>query len=330
MTNTHEGKGFHLAILVGLGLCFVALVALQFIKPVHLATKAPKTVMASQSPIQTLPAKQATENDPRLSASKLDHAFAKLGYELPSLLRDDVVVPRIFISTLPYDLAALTQTEDRKSLFFRTLLPLILKINEEIVHKRSKVWRLKHRLSLEQAILPQEHIWLDATFRLYNVTNQDFDQLLRRMDMVPPSLALAQAAEESGWGTSRFAREGNALFGQWTHNPNDKGLLPANRAQGKTHRIKAFDSLVESFDAYIHNLNTHKAYQRLRIKRADMRKNRKPINGHNLASELDKYSERADKYVASLHAIIKKNDLARFDKARLDTTEIKSLTDLLI
>lgn len=337
MASTCDRKGFNLATLALLGASFIGLCALQWINPVDRTSKAPHAVLPlpsaqkiNKANIDAMPGKDPAAQAGRFTVSDINHTFAKLGYELAPVLDGEAVVPRLFLNSLPYDLATLTQTEERKSLFFRTLLPLVLKINETIVAKRSKLWRLRHRLSLGQAIHAEERIWLDSIFNRYSVKQNDFDELLRRMDVVPPSLALAQAAEESGWGTSRFAREGNALFGQWTHNPNDKGILPAGREEGKTHRIKAFDSLAGSLAAYVHNLNTHKAYQKLRVERALMRDERDGIKGHQLATKLDKYSQRGDQYVASLQAIMKKNDLMRFDTTKLDDSEISDLTGPLI
>lgn len=325
MPEIRESKVFNFAALALLGCCVIAVGALQWQRPVNTISKAPQAVLpmgkakiVGKAGIDTMPGKDDVRYSGRLTVSDLYHKFAQLGYELAPVLEGSQAVPRLFLSSLPYDLKAIKKTEERKSLFFRTLLPLVLKINEDIIANRTKVWRLHHRVNLAQSIHAEERIWLDAAFSRYGVKQNDFNQLLHKMDVVPPSLALAQAAEESGWGTSRFAREGNALFGQWTFNPKDKGIVPAGRTEGKNHRIKAFDDLSGSLKAYVHNLNTHKAYRKLRTKRLSMRTQRQNLDGYKLATTLDKYSERGEQYVLGLQSIITKNNLHRFDATTLD------------
>ncbi len=135
--------------------------------------------------------------------------------------------------------------------------------------------------------------------------------MLRRVDGVPPSLVLAQAAEESGWGTSRFVREGNALFGQWTWTDDHRGIVPAEREEGESHRIRAFSSVKGAIQAYVRNLNTHPAYDRFRLQRA------LGASGYDLTATLDKYSERGLKYVETLRTIMQSNRLIALDQARL-------------
>ncbi len=328
MAEVHQSKGFQLTILGLLGVCCIAVVMAQIFYPANTTSKAPASVLPlakskhiAKADIDALEGRKDKYGEGRLSASELDSQFNEIGYQLDPVLKGENSVPRLFISALPYDLAMVKQSDERKSLFFRTLLPLVLKINEEIVSNRAKVWRLRHRLTMGLALQGEDRVWLNAAFSRYRIEAQDFDLLLERMDVVPASLALAQAAEESGWGTSRFAREGNALFGQWTFNPKDKGIVPAGRAAGKTHRIKAFDDLTGSLKAYVRNLNTHKAYQKLRVLRRVMRDGRESLNGHKLATALDKYSERGLDYVTGIQSIINKNDLQRFDGVSLDEAE---------
>ena len=137
-----------------------------------------------------------------------------------------------------------------------------------------------------------------------------------RVDAVPASLALAQAASESGWGTSRFASLGNSLFGQWTWG---KGLKPAEQRAGThgDHRIAAFDTTGEAAYAYALNLNTQGAYRDLRLKRADLRRHNQRISGSVLAETLLKYSERGQAYVDDLKALIRQNRLDDADDAYL-------------
>ena len=140
------------------------------------------------------------------------------------------------------------------------------------------------------------------------------------MDIIPPALALAQAAEESGWGTSRFVIEGNALFGQWTVE-GDRGIVPARRDADRSHKIKAFETLLDAVRAYARNLNTHRAYRKLRTQRQRMRLDGTPIRGRRLIETLTSYSERGVDYVKDLRAIMTVNKLDGLDAAKLSQSE---------
>jgi Bax protein len=150
----------------------------------------------------------------------------------------------------------------------------------------------------------------------YEVPEGDLDELQRRVDVVPASLALAQGAEESGWGTSRFARQGNAVFGQRTFRKGD-GLVPLRRAQGQRYEVKAFNSLYTSVRSYVWNLNTHFAYKSFRSKRAALRNGGKPLNGYALTGTLERYSERGKKYIDTIRVIMRANRLHDFDDVQL-------------
>ncbi|WP_419798124.1 MAG: glucosaminidase domain-containing protein [Terasakiella sp.] len=324
MADMKESKGFQWTVLTLMGFSLALLIALQISAPTNTTSKAPKAVLKLPTEVAKLPASKEDlkpikleKSSKSLSVNELTTAFDKIGYRLKNIREGDGSVPRLFLASLPHDLATVTQTDERKALFFKALLPLILKNNEEILAERARVLRLHHRMNLGLDVIAQEKIWLKATFERYKVRGQKFDQLLKKIDIVPPSLALAQAAEESGWGTSRFVREGNALFGQWTFNQNDDGIVPAQRGDDQTHRIKAFDSIKDSLRAYMHNLNTHTAYKSLRAKRAFMRRTRQPIKGSTLATALDKYSERGEQYILSLKTIMDKNNLPLYDTVTL-------------
>ena len=160
-----------------------------------------------------------------------------------------------------------------------------------------------------------DRAWLAELTDRYKVDGGDVDELLRRVDAVPPSLALAQAAIESGWGTSRFAVEGNALFGQRTWDRGD-GIAPAERAVGATHAVKAFPSLADSVGAYMLNLNRASAYRKFRDRRAELRRRGGPLSGLELAETLTLYSTERANYVRKVAAIIRQNRLQAFDPCR--------------
>jgi Bax protein len=248
------------------------------------------------------------------SVDHLTRVFKRADFNLGDVAQGKEPVPRVFVKRLPGDLSNLREVEARKDVFFKALLPLVLKVNEELRTDRRRLWSIKSKKRLGRKLGAVDRLWLIVMTERYHVKRGDIDALLDRVDVVPPSLALAQAAEESGWGTSRFVRQGNALFGQWTWSGD--GIAPLERADGKTHKIKAFSSLLESVRAYALNLNTHRAYKRLRRARARMRASG-ALDGYALAGYLDKYSERGDAYVETLRTIMDANQLRRFEGAEL-------------
>ena len=247
--------------------------------------------------------------------------FNEIGYTAEQWQAGIREIPRIELTHIPQRWQEVTQTlpiSDKKNIFFRLTGSGILQSNEKILNERQR---------LQQAIKKNDidgNEWLAALAVKYRVIKQEADQLdnsalielKKRVDVVPPSLALAQAAEESGWGTSRFAIKGNSLFGQWDF--SGKGIKPKEqRAELGNYGIAAFESPQASIEAYMLNLNTHRAYQRMRQKRAVFRQQEKEPMGWDLAKTLDKYSERGIDYVKSLHAIIRFNKLNDADTAYL-------------
>lgn len=213
------------------------------------------------------------------------------------------------------DFTAYAAGAERKQAFFSYFLTLIEKRNQEILATREEL--------LGWAENPDSVGWWDrgevedlaTTYRLesFDLENpQDWEILLRRVDIVPASLALVQAAKESGWGTSRFAREASNYYGEWCFTQGC-GLIPGGRAAGKTHEIATFDSAEDSVRGYMHNLNNHDAYTDLRMRRAQLREDGQPISGINLAGGLSKYSERGEAYVEEVRAMIKQNQLGQHD-----------------
>ena len=166
-----------------------------------------------------------------------------------------------------------------------------------------------------------EKKWLKNKFKQYGVVNRDFTTLKIRMDEIPVSLAIAQAAKETGWGTSRFALEGNALFGQWTW--NGEGIKPASADSGATHKIMKFKILQASVRAYQRNLNTHSSYKEFREARAIQRDNDGKLNSLELVKYLNKYAETGKEYTEVLKKIIEQNSLTDFDGVKLLPSSIK-------
>jgi len=251
------------------------------------------------------------------TAAVLDRTFTQMGYNLESVGSGKAEVPRIFLASMPGDIGKMRESKKRKGLFFKTVLPLVLQVNEEIASDRRRLHGLIEARNRGEKIGPVDRLWLIVMAERYKTRRGDMDALIKRADLIPPSLALAQAAEESGWGTSRFVREGNAMFGQWTSSRSPDAIVPKNRDEGKSHRIRAFDSLLQSVRAYARNLNTHRAYRHLRALRHQLRKRGLAVDGLTLAEKLSSYSERGEKYVTTLRSIIAANKLHRFDRARL-------------
>ena len=182
------------------------------------------------------------------------------------------------------------------------MLPLILQVNDEILGRSAAIVGFACPRDETENICPLWTVlWLIVLAERYKVKHGDVKELLKRVDIMPTSMALAQAAEESGWGTSRFSREGNAIFGQWTFS-DAEGLVPLKRQAGRTHKVRAFRSLLDSVRSYARNLNTHQAYRKLRTVRQQMRRDGTAVRGRRLIETLTSYSERGVDYVKGLRA----------------------------
>jgi Bax protein len=259
---------------------------------------------------------EAGPAQPKATVQTVSNTFADMGYRLDSVLSGRDPVPRIILTSIPVGLEDVAEVKVRKAIFFQTVLPLVLKVNEEILKDRQRLWKIRVAKASGRKLDALDRLWIAVACDRYGVARGDLDALLSRIDIIPPSIALAQAAEESGWGTSRFAREGNAIFGQRTFSRN-RGLKPKERVEGETHRIRTFDTLLDSVRAYALNLNTHKAYREFRLVRAGLRGEGRPLTGTPLLPTLAAYSERGPDYLRNVYQIIAINDLARADEARL-------------
>lgn len=256
---------------------------------------------------------------PSATVDQLESRFERYNYSLQTVRAANAEVPRIVPLTVPADLQEVKQVDRKKQVFLQMVLPLVLMVNERLVEQRERLQELAIKLDAGKGLAPSQRVWLEEMYETYRLDAEEagIEDLLRRVDVVPPSLALAQAAIESGWGTSRFAREGNALFGQWVWGDDADGIVPEDRESGKTHKIRAFETPLEAVAAYIKNLNTHRAYRKLRDMRRDLRDQGAGINGLTLAGGLEAYSEKGMKYVKLVRNIIAANELRPLDKARL-------------
>ena len=250
------------------------------------------------------------------SARALSETFSRMGYRLADIRDGVAAVPRLFLASLPSDLGALRSIGDRKRLFIKSLLPLVLRTNESIWAQRERLFDLMRHRAEGKTLEWSDRAWMRSLAEDYGVDENDLDRLLKRVDIIPPALALAQAAAESGWGTSRFARKGNAVFGQRTWVSGD-GLVPARREDGKSHEVRTFQDLPGAVAAYMMNLNRHPAYAAFRARRAEMRDIQGYLDGEVLAGTLIRYAEDGHEYIETLRTIMRVNRLHQLDRARL-------------
>ena len=256
------------------------------------------------------------DNTVSLSASVVSSLFEDLDYDLSKVRKSKKVKP-FYISLLPKDISLIEDTKERKEFFIKIVLPLILSENDKIEKDRKILFKILAKKSNSK----KERNWLKWKFKEYKIKNSDISELKIRMDIVPVSLAIAQAAIESGWGTSRFALEGNALYGQWTW--SDNGLKPLETDEDQNHKVMRFKILTASIKAYKKNLNTHSGYIEFREARANLRNRNEKVTGLKLTQYLDKYSAQGKKYTEILKTTIKKNSLSDFENAKLLSTGLR-------
>ena len=256
----------------------------------------------------------------RLSAATIQQLFKETNYILDDVRKSKLVKP-VSLSLLPEEMKMIENVKKRKNLFIQIILPLILEENNIIKLERKKLFSILNRSNNTES----EKKWLSDKFKQYGVVNRDLSTLKIRMDVIPVSLAIAQAAKETGWGTSRFALEGNALFGQWTW--SGEGIKPAAADSKTKHKVMKFKILKSSIRAYQRNLNTHSGYKEFRTARAELRDNKKKLDSLVLSNYLDKYAATGAEYTKVLKKIIEQNNLTDFDDVKLlpSSIQLKSL-----
>jgi Bax protein len=246
----------------------------------------------------------------RLSAATIEELFKSTNYNLEDIRKNKLVKP-IRIPLLPQEIKNIENTKKRKNFFIKIILPLVIDENNKIKLDRIKLFSILNKSKNTKG----EKQWLDLKFKQYGVVNKDVSTLKVRMDEIPVSMTIAQAAKETGWGTSRFAQEGNALFGQWTW--SGEGIKPSDADDDSTHKVMKFNVLQASVKAYQRNLNTHSSYKNFRSARAELRDEGKKLNSMILSEHLDKYAETGKEYIKILQKIIRQNNLIDFDDAKL-------------
>ena len=256
----------------------------------------------------------------RLSATTIEQLFEDTNYNLNDVRKKKLVKP-VSLTLLPQEMKMIENIKKRKNLFIQIILPLIIKENNNIKIDRKKLFSILNKSKNTKT----EINWLSSKFKQYGVVKKDLSTLKVRMDEIPAPMAIAQAAKETGWGTSRFAQEGNALFGQWTW--SGEGIKPAGADDESTHKVMKFRVLQASVKAYQRNLNTHSSYREFRDARAELRDSKKNLDSLILTEYLDKYAETGKEYVKILQQIIRQNQLTDCDDAKLlpSSIELESL-----
>ena len=255
------------------------------------------------------------------TAGDLVTTFERMDYSF-SAVQEGEPVPRVLLTRMPEDLASIDDVSVRKSVFFNVMLPLVLRVNEEVEEDRLRLLAL--RRDVEAGIAPsvEDQAWLADLAERYRADSDDFDTLVARVDIVPPSMALAQAAVESGWGTSEFTQRGNVLFGVIT--------TSSNGIHGATGHVYAvYQRLIDATAGYVRTLNTHPAYIGFRALRSDLRDRDETLHGHVLMGQLQAYSELGEEYIDYIRRVIRINDLHLIDEARLTRPPLTETADLL-
>lgn len=255
-------------------------------------------------------------------ARELKQMFTRLDYSWPPAPGPSV--PRVAFDPLPDDFAWPDDIQHKKNMFFKVLMPLVLAENERILNQREALERAITRLEQDGPSASDDHPSVRVIARLareYLIDGEPMDPalhqaLLDRVDIIPVPLVLAQAANESGWGSSRFAREGNNLFGVWTFRP-EKGIIPADRPEGESYAVRRYRNLQSSVRSHLFNLNIGHAYDDLRAMRRSMRERGEELDGVALAAGLERYSIRGQEYIDEIRAIIHYNDLHRVAQVNL-------------
>jgi len=262
--------------------------------------------------------KNEEDKDPqRLSASTIEELFKDNGYNLEKVKKTKLVNAGNQLTRLPKELKNIESPKKRKKLFIQIVLPLIIEENLKIRFDRKKLFQILNKNNTSE----RDKAWLNLKFKQYGIKNKDLSKLKIRLDEIPVSLAIAQAAKETGWGSSRFAQEGNALFGQWTW--SGEGIKPLDLEKDKKHKVAKFKILKASVRAYQRNLNTHSSYKEFRIERAIQRDNEEKLNSLKLVNYLEKYAETGKEYTEVLKKIITQNNLTDFDDVEILPTSLK-------
>jgi Bax protein len=288
----------------------------------------PAPLAAALTPVLVEPLSDvAVETKPKppttVAVAGLRDKFDAVSFELDAVRQDGQPVPRLFVATLPHDFKSLAEVSELKRTFIKMVLPLALKVNEEILDERHQLLLLHKKIRAGRELSQDQQAWLAELAARYNAPSGDLPELIRRVDAISPAMAVAQSAEESGWGRSRFALKGNALFGQRTWDKGS-GIVPQRRDDGSRHEVRAFPSLLDSVRSYARNLNGHPAYRDFRARRAEMRTRDGELDPYRLIETLAAYSERRERYVQTIRKILRVDNLQELEDTQLESRPIET------
>jgi len=299
----------HSIALLGLGLLTLTLVAAIVV--------AAQTSAYARSTTPVAPVAIHAKDVSADTVRELDSVFENIDYNWPPGGQQSI--PPLMLVELPDDFGKIRDVDKRRELFLRALLPIVLIENQRLQEQRAlATWLLESGLPADGSPMRDWLNKLAKQLRVRGDLNEPAvrEKILLRLDEIPPALALAQAAIETGWGSSRFALEGNSLFGQWTFGKTG-GLTPNDRDADATHLVASFPDLRASVRAYMRNLNTGNAYHEFRTARAAARAAGKPLSADELAGYLHRYSARGDDYITEIRRIIRSPAIALLAEASL-------------
>ncbi|TDX51413.1 glucosaminidase domain-containing protein [Orenia marismortui] len=244
-----------------------------------------------------------------------ERVFLEYDYDLN---KDIIDVPEIAVKKFPEDINQIRDAKKRKELFLSIMLIGAYHANQEILKDRAKLNSLVKQYNIDHKLQKEDNKWLNLMIDKYNVeansVKNELDELLYKVDIIPLSLVLSQAACESGWGTSRFTKVANNVFGEWTFSENVAGVVPKARPANATYKIRKFETIEEAIASYLNNLNSHYAYEKLWEIRSTLRNNNQNLDSLKLAAGLINYSERREDYVEQVKDIIEYNNLKKIDE----------------
>ena len=265
----------------------------------------------SSAPVQETTSRTPAKTVQAFHHKNLEQIFSGYSYSWDNLNQG---VPPLILTQFPEDLHLIHSVKQKKELFFRTVLPMAMLANEEILDQRDALEKIFQDFDREAFLTVQQQEKLSSILKHYRLKTDPLSDkntralLFSRVDSIPESLVLAQAANESGWGTSRFAREANNIFGEWTFTPGT-GLVPESRPEGEIYEVRLFSNLYQSVRSYMRNINTHRAYASLRQMRQELSQADLPASGIKLALGLTRYSTRREAYADEIQAMIRSNRL---------------------
>ncbi|MBF0444777.1 MAG: glucosaminidase domain-containing protein [Magnetococcales bacterium] len=318
------------APLRGLGIVLFILLLGSFI--LYMTEKKQQNVLATNEPTIIKPAAIAPVQNELAKINKEPQPSIKTTSSNPKKVN---LASQLNTDRLPSltgkvpDFAAIKDVKQKKNNFFAWLLEFVKKENSRISSLRERILAYQKQKLQKKPLLPRDIIWLKSLAREYGLSPKRYPHhpefypaLLRSVDILPPSLVLAQGANESGWGGSRFARDANNLFGQWCY-IKGCGLVPLRREKNQNHEVARYNSTGGSVRAFFHNINTHPAYAPLRKLREQLRYEQKPLSGLVLGDMLIPYSQRGKAYVKDIKALIKNNNLSQYDPSKIPSELVK-------